>query len=41
MVEQMGWTGFFIFCTVMAVPGMLLLFKVAPWNSLRTSSALL
>lgn len=40
MVEQMGWTGFFIFCTVMAIPGMLLLFKVAPWNSLRSSGAL-
>ncbi|MEL7296207.1 MAG: AmpG family muropeptide MFS transporter [Pseudomonadota bacterium] len=32
LVEQMGWVGFFILCTAMAVPGMLLLFKVAPWN---------
>jgi len=32
IVEQLGWTQFFIFCTVIAIPGMLLLFKVAPWN---------
>jgi PAT family beta-lactamase induction signal transducer AmpG len=32
IVEQIGWTSFFLFCTLMAVPGMLLLFRVAPWN---------
>jgi len=32
IVEQVGWTSFFIFCTFIAIPGMLLLFKVAPWN---------
>jgi PAT family beta-lactamase induction signal transducer AmpG len=32
IVEQIGWTNFFLLCTVLAVPGMLLLFKVAPWN---------
>ncbi len=32
IVEQVGWTNFFLLCTVAAVPGMLLLFKVAPWN---------
>ncbi len=32
LVESMGWTGFFLLCAVMAIPGMLLLFKVAPWN---------
>jgi len=32
IVEQVGWTNFFLLCTVVAVPGMLLLFKVAPWN---------
>jgi PAT family beta-lactamase induction signal transducer AmpG len=31
--ENMGWTGFFIFCTLIAIPGMLLLLKCAPWNS--------
>ena len=32
IVEQIGWTSFFLFCAACAVPGMLLLFKVAPWN---------
>lgn len=33
LVEQMGWFGFFLLCAVLAVPGMLLLFRVAPWRS--------
>ena len=33
MAEGMGWAGFFIFCTVIAIPGMLLLFKFAPWGA--------
>ncbi|MDR2626108.1 MAG: AmpG family muropeptide MFS transporter [Zoogloeaceae bacterium] len=32
LVEYMGWVRFFFFCTLLAVPGMLLLFKVAPWG---------
>jgi PAT family beta-lactamase induction signal transducer AmpG len=32
IVENVGWTSFFLLCVVAAVPGMLLLFKVAPWN---------
>jgi PAT family beta-lactamase induction signal transducer AmpG len=32
IVEQTGWTNFFLLCTVLAVPGMLLLRKVAPWS---------
>ena len=32
IVEQIGWTPFFFLCTACAIPGMLLLFKVAPWN---------
>ena len=32
MAEQMGWFFFFVFSTLIAVPGMLLLFKFAPWN---------
>lgn len=32
IVENIGWTNFYLFCTLIAVPGMLLLFKVAPWN---------
>jgi PAT family beta-lactamase induction signal transducer AmpG len=33
LAKNLGWETFFIACTVIAVPGMLLLFKVAPWNS--------
>ncbi len=36
IVEQTGWTTFFILCTVLALPGMLLLIKVAPWNETNT-----
>jgi len=32
IVEQTGWTNFFLICTLLAIPGMLLLFKVAPWS---------
>jgi PAT family beta-lactamase induction signal transducer AmpG len=32
IVEHTGWTSFFLLCFVLAIPGMLLLFKVAPWN---------
>jgi PAT family beta-lactamase induction signal transducer AmpG len=31
LVEQLGWFGFFMLCVLLALPGMLLLFKVAPW----------
>ena len=31
-VPALGYPHFFLFCAVAAVPGMLLLFKVAPWN---------
>ena len=33
LAKNFGWAGFFIFCTLIAVPGMLLLLKIAPWNS--------
>lgn len=32
LVETIGWTGFFLLCALLALPGMLLLLKVAPWN---------
>ena len=32
MVENLGWFKFFIWCFVLAIPGMLMLFKIAPWN---------
>jgi len=36
IVESIGWENFFYMCTLIAVPGMLLLFKVAPWNADKT-----
>jgi PAT family beta-lactamase induction signal transducer AmpG len=32
LVEQIGWVDFFLFCTVIALPGMFLLIWVAPWT---------
>ncbi|NOT98867.1 MAG: AmpG family muropeptide MFS transporter, partial [Sideroxydans sp.] len=32
LVESMGWTMFFLLCVLLAIPGMLLLLKVAPWS---------
>jgi len=37
LVEFFGWHNFFIFCFLIAVPGMLLLFKIAPWNQSKSS----
>jgi PAT family beta-lactamase induction signal transducer AmpG len=33
LVESLGWFDFFLLCSVLAVPGMLLLSRVAPWTS--------
>lgn len=32
VAESLGWTNFFIFCTLCAIPGMVLLNFVAPWR---------
>ncbi len=32
IIEAVGYTQFFVICTLVAIPGMLLLLKVAPWN---------
>ena len=32
IVEQIGWTEFFLLCALLALPGMLLLVWVAPWE---------
>ncbi len=32
LVEQLGWFNFFLLCAALAVPGMLLLLRVAPWR---------
>jgi PAT family beta-lactamase induction signal transducer AmpG len=35
IVEAAGWTLFFVICVIAAIPGMLLLLKVAPWAERR------
>lgn len=37
IVEVTGWTNFFILCFALAVPGLLLLPKIAPWNKEKKS----
>lgn len=32
LVENMGWMDFFSLCVLIAIPGMILLLKVAPWH---------
>ncbi|HEX4985869.1 MAG TPA: AmpG family muropeptide MFS transporter [Burkholderiales bacterium] len=39
LVEQLGWFTFFALCVALAVPGMLLLLKVAPWSGDRPAPA--
>ncbi|HKJ13567.1 MAG: AmpG family muropeptide MFS transporter [Desulfobulbaceae bacterium] len=33
MAEYLGWSGFYIVCALVALPGMLLLIRIAPWGS--------
>jgi PAT family beta-lactamase induction signal transducer AmpG len=39
IVEQIGWIDFFFVCTLVALPGMVLLIWVAPWNPKQSTSA--
>ncbi len=32
LADKLGWSSFFLLCAVLAIPGMLLLLKVAPWD---------
>jgi PAT family beta-lactamase induction signal transducer AmpG len=32
IVEQIGWTQFYLLCVMLAIPGMLMLLRVAPWR---------
>lgn len=41
MAKHMGWPAFFVFCTVIALPGLLLLLRIAPWNGRGTSECAL
>jgi PAT family beta-lactamase induction signal transducer AmpG len=36
LAERLGWSGFFLLCAVLAIPGMLLLLKVSPWSETQT-----
>ena len=35
MVAALGWAGFYVTCALLALPGMLLLTRLAPWRSIR------
>ena len=39
MAKNIGWENFFIGCALIAIPGMLLLLKFAPWNSQSVAAA--
>jgi len=39
IVEQTGWFDFFLLCTALALPGMALLLRVAPWGKAPLPSA--
>lgn len=39
LVEAMGWTAFFLLCALLALPGMALLVKVAPWRARHGGAA--
>lgn len=32
IVDMMGWFNFYVLCFILALPGMLMLYKIAPWN---------
>lgn len=39
LAKHMGWENFFVLCVLVAIPGMLLLLKFAPWNPrIRTNA---
>jgi len=39
LAKHFGWESFFIACALVALPGMLLLLKFAPWNSKTVAEA--
>ena len=36
LVEMLGWNVFFLFCVLLAIPGMMLLAKIAPWDEAKS-----
>jgi PAT family beta-lactamase induction signal transducer AmpG len=39
LVAELGWFSFFLLCAVLALPGMVLLLRVAPWSETNPLSA--
>jgi PAT family beta-lactamase induction signal transducer AmpG len=37
LAKNLGWENFFIACALIAIPGMLLLLKFAPWNARKAT----
>ena len=37
LVERIGWFDFYLMCTALALPGMVLLWWIAPWNERETN----
>jgi len=33
MAQSLGWSGFYVVCALAALPGMILLYKIAPWGT--------
>lgn len=40
IIESVGYTQFFVICFLCAIPGMLMLLKIAPWNESKLKSEL-
>ena len=36
MAEYFGWVGFFTLCTLIAIPGLVMLRRIAPWNGVSS-----
>jgi len=39
LAKQMGWSSYFLFCTLIAIPGLLFLFRVKRWEKAPLASA--
>ena len=39
MAKTIGWEGFFVICALVAIPGMFMLLKFAPWNEEASAGA--
>ena len=40
MAKHLGWDAFFIFCALIAIPGLLLLHRFAPWRTVHATPAI-